>query len=107
MFYGSGLIPCRQCNLTTNHRIQTSFQFPDTNKFILVRLHNFNYVNGQLMRLDSNITDYDTEKIIFPNIDNVSLIFHMELIVAIMLYGREVVMVGSGFLMIELEIILN
>jgi len=41
--------------------------FPTNNKFIVTRIHNFNYEAGQLIRLDSDITDYDTDRLMFPN----------------------------------------
>jgi hypothetical protein len=39
------------------------------------------------MRLDSNITDYDTERIIFPNIDNVS--YRIESAIAYLSHGTD------------------
>jgi hypothetical protein len=68
VFDSFGDVPCEKCKKITKHKIQQSFQFPDTNKFIIARLNNF---NNQMKRLTNYITDYDADKILFPNESNI------------------------------------
>jgi len=61
-------ILCGKCKKITRHKIQQSYQFPETNKFIVALIHNF---KDQTKRLTNHITDYNADKILFPNESNV------------------------------------
>lgn len=63
---------CTNCNQITNHYESTLYEFPNEMEFLLIRLNNMLMIDNQIIRLNTKITNYDTDNIFVPNQQNLN-----------------------------------
>lgn len=63
MFNATTRLLCNQCEKVTNQNLCTRYIFSSNHKYLVIRLHTANIINGKLVHLNSDIIDYDENKL--------------------------------------------
>ena len=60
---------CKRCKKLTIHSEEVTYDFKN-NKYLLVRINNYVYINNKLVKLSNKIINFDVDKIVISNNQN-------------------------------------